>query len=154
MLFRSSTLDAVRVLVRNLTNTPAITVHNRSGLTNDIPYVQTHAVVPPGSYVDMTIEFYSPLRIAPNPILEPELVKPANGLTAPTGVAQPINRAWMLGNKTFVVELPTFSNRVYSIQYSPDLINWKAAFPAITGNGNWVQWIDNGEPKTESAPGS
>jgi hypothetical protein len=110
--------------------------------------------VPPGSYVDMVIEFYSPLRIAPNPILQPELVTPTEGPTAPTGVAQHINRAWMLGNKTFVVELATLSNRVYSVQYSSDLVTWKSALPALTGDGNWVQWIDNGEPKTESAPGS
>ena len=149
-----STLDAVRICVLNLTNIPAITVHNRSGFTNNVPYIQTHAAVPPGSYVDMIIEFYSSLRIAPNPILQPELVTPAAELTAPAGVAQHINQGRMLANKTFMVELATLSNRVYSVQYSSDLVAWKSAYPAVTGNGNWVQWIDNGEPKTDGAPAS
>jgi hypothetical protein len=149
-----STLDAVRVCVLNLTNSPAITVHNLSGLTNDVPYVQTHAAVPPDSYVDMIIEFYSPLRIAPNPILQPELVTPTDGPAMLSGVVQPINQGRMLGNQTFMVELATLSNRVYSVQYSSDLATWKSAYPAVTGNGNWVQWIDNGEPKTDGAPAS
>ncbi len=148
-----SALNAVRVCVLNLTNIPAITVRNRSGLTNNVPYVQTRAAVPPGSYVDMVIEFYSPLRIAPNPILQPELVTPAAELTAPSGVVQHINQGRMLGNRTFMLEFATLSNRVYSVQYSSDLVTWKSAYPAVTGNGNWLQWIDNGLPKTESAPG-
>jgi hypothetical protein len=115
--------------------------------------VQTHAAVPPGSYVDMVIEFYSPLRIAPNPILRAELVPPASGGSAAFfGTGQHIHRGVVLANQTFMVEFATLSNRVCAVQYSPDLVNWKSVQPAITGTGNWVQFIDNGEPKTESAP--
>ncbi len=147
-----STLNAVRVMVLNLTNSPAITVRNRTGFTNNVPYVQTHAVVPPGSYVDMTIEFYSPLRVQPNPVLRAELVPPNDPVAPLEGTYQRVNRGLMLANRTFLVEFPTLTNRVYSIEYSKDLIHWKTASPAITGTGNWVQWIDNGEPKTESTP--
>ena len=106
-----------------------------------------------GSYVDMVIEFYSPLRIQPNATLRAELVPPANGGGAALfGTGQHINRGVLLANKTFMVEFATVSNRVYSVQYSSDLVNWKSVQPAITGTGNWVQFIDNGEPKTESAP--
>ncbi|NOS70731.1 MAG: tandem-95 repeat protein, partial [Verrucomicrobia bacterium] len=147
-----STLDAVRVLVFNLTNTPAITVRNRTGFTNDIPYVQTHAAVPPGSFVDLTIEFASPLRIQPNPILRAELVQPAGPVAPLQGTFQHVNRGLLLANRTFLIEFPTLTNRVYSIQYSKDLIHWKTSSPAITGDGNWVQWIDNGEPKTDGPP--
>jgi hypothetical protein len=148
-----STFDAVRVRVYNLTNTPPITVHNVSGYTNGVPFVQTHAAVPPESFVDMIIEYHSPLRILPNAVLQAELVPPAIGDGAPLfGTAQPINRGLALANKTFLVEFATMSNRVYAIQYSSDLVHWKSAQPAIAGTGNWVQWIDNGEPKTESAP--
>jgi hypothetical protein len=55
-------------------------------------------------------------------------------------------------NSTFLVEFLTISNRLYSIQYSSNLRSWKDAQPAVTGNGTRIQWIDNGEPKTESTP--
>ncbi len=147
-----STLNAVRVLVNNLTNVPAITLRNASGKTNGVPYVETYAPVPPGSYVDMVIEFLSPLRVKPNPVLVAQLVS-APGNPAPRqGTFQPINRGLLLANRTFFIEFATRPNRVYSIQYSDDLQNWKNAQPEIRGNGNWVQWIDNGLPKTEGPP--
>ena len=148
-----STLDAVRVLVYNLTNTPPITVHNASGNTKGTPYVQTPATVPPGSYVDMTIEYHSPLRILPHTILRAELVPPAHpGPVILDGQPQRINRQLLLANRTLLLEFTTLSNRVYAIQYSPDMMDRKSAQPFVTGDGNWVQWIDNGLPKTESAP--
>jgi hypothetical protein len=147
-----STLNAVRVLVFNLTNSPAITVGNRSGTTNGIPYVQTSAAIAPGSYVDLTIEYHSPLRIMPNPILRAELVPPTEPPPLLLGTWQHINRGLLLANRTFMVEFITISNRVYSVQYSGNLSDWKAAQPAIVGDGNWIQWIDNGEPKTDALP--
>jgi hypothetical protein len=110
-------------------------------------------VVNPGSYVDLVIEYYVPSRIPPNPILTADLVPPPQGGgTAAAGTQQHIDRGIMLPNKTFLVEFLTVSNRIYSVQYSSDLVNWKDAQPAIVGNGTRIQWIDNGEPKTESAP--
>ena len=55
-------------------------------------------------------------------------------------------------DNTFMVEFASTANRVYYVQYSSDLRTWKTAQPGITGNGSWIQWIDNGQPKTESAP--
>jgi uncharacterized repeat protein (TIGR01451 family) len=147
-----STLDAVRILVFNLTNVPPITVGNRTGFTNGVPYVQSSGAIPPGSYVDLTIEFLSPLRIMPNPILQAALVPPAGPPSQLQGTLQPINRGTLLANRTFLVEFATLSNRVYAIQYSGDLATWLTAHPAITGTGNWIQWIDNGEPKTVGSP--
>jgi hypothetical protein len=144
----------VRVLVSNLTNTPAITVGNRSGFTNGIPYVQTAGVIEPGSFVDLTIEYHSPMRVMPNPVLRAELVPPAELPPLALGTMQRFNRSLLLANRTFMLEFRTITNRVYSVQYSTNLVNWKAAQPAIAGDGNWIQWIDNGEPKTDRAPAS
>lgn len=149
-----SVLDAVRVLVFNLTNTPPITVGNRSGFSNDIPYVQSTAPIPPGGFVDFTIEYLSPLRIPPNPILQAELVPPATPRSLSSGTLQPINRGVMLANRTFLVEFNALSNRVYAVEYSEDLVTWKSAQPLVVGEGVWVQWIDNGEPKTHGSPGT
>ena len=147
-----SVLNAVRVLVSNLTNNPAITVGNRSGITNGVAYVQSSAAIPPGGFVDLTIEYLSPLRVLPNPVLRAELVAPAGPRPPLQGTFQHINRGLLLANRSYLVEFNTQSNRVYAVQYSDDLVQWKTAQPAIAGDGSWIQWIDNGEPKTEGSP--
>lgn len=147
-----SILNAVRVVVYNLTNVPAITVANQSGLTNGLPYVQSAGTVQPGSYVDLTIEYHSPMRVLPNPVIRAELVPPSPRPALAVGSLERVNRGLLLGNRDFMVEFHSLPNRVYSMQYSGDLLDWKSAQPAIVGDGNWIQWIDNGEPKTESSP--
>jgi hypothetical protein len=146
-----STYQAVRVHITNLQN--GTVVWNPSGSTNGIPYVQSQSAVVPGSFVDLVIEYYSPLRVAPNPVLSAELVQTNSGGSAALfGVPQHVTRLAMLSNKTFMVEFLSASNHLYSIEYSSDLKNWQSAVPSIAGDGTWIQWIDNGQPKTESSP--
>ena len=146
-----STYQAVRVHITNLQN--GTVVWNPSGSTNGIPYVQSQSAVMPGSFVDLVIEYYSPLRVAPNPVLSAELVQTNSGGSAALfGVPQHVTRLAMLSNKTFMVEFLSASNHLYSIEYSSDLKNWQSAVPSIAGDGTWIQWIDNGQPKTESSP--
>jgi hypothetical protein len=128
-------------------------VYNATGITNGIPYVESHAVVIPGAFVDFVIEYYVPSRVPPNPVLTADLVAPSQGGgSAAFGSQQHIDRGIMLPDHTFLVEFLTVSNRLYSIQYSSDLRTWKDAQPAVAGNGTRIQWIDNGQPKTETAP--
>ena len=145
-----SEFNAVRVYVLGLTN--GATVFNPSGVTNGVPYVETHARVAPNSYIDLVIEYYVPTRIPPNPVLRAQLVSPHQGNGPLLGEVKRIERGVMLPNKDFLIEFSTLSNRVYYVQYCSELGVWKKAQPAITGNGTRIQWIDNGEPKTESAP--
>jgi hypothetical protein len=146
-----STFNAVRVYVSGLQS--GVTVWNASGTTNGVPYVQSNQAIPPGSYVDFTIEYYVTVGgLVPNPTLYAELVPPAGGGAPVFGTPQRITRGLMLANQTFMVEWVTISNRTYYIQYASDLRTWKTAQPAVTGNGTSIQWIDNGQPKTESAP--
>ncbi len=61
-----------------------------------------------------------------------------------------------------LLEFPTLTNFSYYIRYSDSLNDFSAqdntnsvirtARPAIQGNGRKVQWLDNGSPRTESAP--
>jgi hypothetical protein len=148
-----STYDAVRVYVYGLSNT--VQLYNRSGVTTDgVPYAESHQAVLPGTYVDMLLEYYvTGSGITPNPTLVPQLVPPSNGGSAVFfGIGQRINRGVVLANRNFMVEFASQPNRVYYVQYSRDLQTWKTAQPGITGNGSWMQWVDNGQPKTESAP--
>ena len=91
----------------------------------------------------------------PNPALWAEFISLAphvGGNGAAVGLGQPIHRAVLLPNKTFLVEFATLSNRVYYVEYSSDLKNWKNALPAITGSGTWYEWIDHGLPSTDGLP--
>jgi WD40 repeat protein len=149
------TYDAVRVYVYGLTTNT--TVYNASGSTNGVPYVQSQTAIAPGGYVDFVIEYWTPLRIMPNPTLRAELMGESAGILGGgdgtiNGTQQHINQAVTLPDKTFLLEFASVSNRVYYVQYSSDLKAWKSAQTEITGNGTWIQWIDNGQPKTESAP--
>ncbi len=89
----------------------------------------------------------------PNPTLQAEFINNAGGGTAAAvGTQQHLNQAVMLPDSTFLLEFASTTNRVYYVQYSSDLRVWQTAQPAITGNGTWIQWIDNGQPKTASTP--
>ena len=70
-----------------------------------------------------------------------------------TGQAQRINRTVQFpSNKTLLLDFTSIINRSYAVQYTSDLITWRTVIPTITGTGKNVQWVDNGAPKTESAP--
>ncbi|HEV2208790.1 MAG TPA: Ig-like domain-containing protein [Verrucomicrobiae bacterium] len=146
-----STFDAVRIYVGNLTNNAVL--WNATGTTNGLSYVDSHAGVAPNSYVDFVLEYYVPSRITPNPTLTPVLIPPPQGGgVAVAGFQQHINRALMLPNKTYLIEFASLTNRLYYIEYTANLQLWNTAMPAIRGNGTRIQWIDNGQPKTDSSP--
>ena len=129
-------------------------VYNRSGITNGLPYVQSASRVQPGGHIDLLIEYYVPTRVAPNPTLFGQLVPlgSGGGVGNPQGIGQNIERGVMLPNNSFLLEFSTVAGRTYYIQYSSNLETWLTAQQPITGNGSRVQWIDNGQPKTVSAP--
>ncbi len=146
-----STFSTVRVNIAGLPS--SIAVYVASGTNNGVPYVESNTPVPPGGYVDFLIEYYSRFRITPNPTLTAELVAPKSGSTGDLlGTQQPIHRGVMLANGTFLVEFLSQPNRTYFVQYTEDLLHWKTAQSSVRGNGSWIQWIDNGQPKTESLP--
>jgi len=145
-----SEYEAVRVYIGNLATN--VVVYNRSGITNGVPYVQSASRVLPGSYVDLLIEYYVPTRVAPNPTLIPQLVPLGGGGFVAVGNGQNVERGVMLPNQTFLLEFSTVAGRTYYVQYSSDLANWQTAQQPMTGNGSRLQWIDNGQPKTASAP--
>ncbi len=140
---------SARLLISNL---PAgVQVYNASGATNGIPFVQSLTSIAPGGSVDFVVEFFVPNRVAPQPAYSVQLVAPMNASNA-LGPSQPINRVLPLPSQAMLVEFNSITNRVYYVQYSADMKDWKTSVPAITGIGGILDWIDNGQPKTESAP--
>ncbi len=148
-----STYDAVRIYAYGLTS--AQHLHNATGTTNGVPYVQSPGAVPPGSYLDFVLEYYVTDSSIPNPTLVTKLVTPdAGGTVTYSGTSVPVHRTQVLANRDVMIEFATIAGRTYYIQYSSDMRTWKTAQPAITGNGSWIQWVDSGPPKTESSPAS
>jgi hypothetical protein len=61
-------------------------------------------------------------------------------------------------NDAFLIEFQTQENARYLVQYADSPADLQSnetvrtAFPEVTGNGQLIQWIDHGPPKTDSLP--
>jgi hypothetical protein len=142
---------AARVYIHNITNN-AIKVVNASGTNNGLPYVQSPGAIQPGTCWTNVIKFYDPVQAAFYPILSVELVPVANAAGSPAGVTVPMLPPKTMRNGTFMVEFASSNGATYYMQYSSDMQKWDTSFPAITGTGQHMQWIDSGPPATSSLP--
>jgi hypothetical protein len=152
----SRTLEAIRITVHwSAADINArIRLHNASG-TNSTgkPYLQHDFPVAPGAQVTFMAEFYSPNRVTvPTPTFTVELV-PAEILAIPAGTPQAVlNTRMLTPDHAFLIDFKTVKGASYHILYSPDMLNWSVAQPAVIGTGYVVQWVDEGPPKTRSLP--
>jgi hypothetical protein len=145
-----NSLTAARVFIGDLGT--GMQVFNGSGTANGAAFVQTKLPIPAGGSADLTIEYYVPNFQTPNPNLRAEVVGPAVQLASQSVSFVPATRQMRMPDGEFLLEFESLGSRVYFVQYSPDMKNWKTAWPSVTGTGNRIQWIDNGAPRTESAP--
>jgi hypothetical protein len=113
--------------------------------------VQYNQPVPSGGSIDLKLEYYDPLRILPQPVLFAQAVLPMEPIN-PIGTELRVQRQIWLADGTFLLEFKSARNRTYYVQYCDDFVTWKTAMPAIGGSGSQTQWIDNGPPRTDSAP--
>lgn len=143
--------DAVRIYVHNITNS-TIQVVNATGTNNGLPYIESPAAIQPGTCWTNVIMFFDPYGFQFSPILTVELVPPPNAAGNPTGTMVPMMPPKMLPNGTFLIEFASTAGSTYYVQYSSDMLNWNTSFPAITGSGQHMQWIDAGPPLTASLP--
>jgi hypothetical protein len=146
----ADTLTAARVFIRNLA--AGVQVFNASGTNNGVIFVQTKLPIPPGGSADLTIEYYVPNFQTPNPTLSADVVGPAVQPAPPSVTFVPTTREMRMANGDFLLEFESLASRIYFVQYSMDMQSWKTAWPSVAGTGNRIQWIDNGAPRTESAP--
>jgi hypothetical protein len=144
-----SSFSAVRISVTGLL--PGVQVHNASGDVDGVPFVKFNQELGPGEVTDLTIEYYVPDRRTP----APELCARPVSISSPTqqiGTPVTIDRVLRLADGTTLIEFAAVPGQVYYIQYCDDLRNWKTVTPGVTSGANRIQWIDNGQPKTESFP--
>ncbi len=121
-----------------------------------LPFAQINNLLP-GTSNTVTLEFYvTDHRTVPTPVYSLYLSDPL--LRAPP--AYFVVPVTLVGsrftNGTYLVEFNTQPGLSYYVQYADTMSNLTAnpltALPAIGGTGGRVQWIDNGPPKTLSAP--
>jgi hypothetical protein len=149
-LFNRNALDipASRVVVQGLP--PDFTVFNASGTNSaGLPYVQYNFSLPPGGSADLAIEYLTPGFTMPNITLNGQSADPVPEIN-PMGTVQSISGEFELYNGQFAFDFPSLPNQTYYIQYTSDLIKWKAAFPPLIGSGSGIRWADDGPPKTDS----
>lgn len=150
----SETFPALRLSVALDTNSIArkVRLWNAVGTNDGIPFVLHNYPVPPGQSVDLNLEYYIPdRRTMPAPVFVVDVL-PEEEAPSPSGIALSVREVRWLTNGLVRVEFATLSNRVYYVQYSPDMSAWRTALPAITGTGRDIQWLDIGPPKTDSLP--
>jgi hypothetical protein len=143
------TLSAVRVSVTGLTE--GTRVYNTSGDVDGVPFVIYNLPLGPGDSADITIEYYALDRRTP----EPHLCAKPVARPAPVqqdGTPVKIDNAMWLADGTFMIEFSAVPGQVYHVQYCDDMRTWKTVTPGGSSDANRIQWIDNGQPKTDSFP--
>ncbi len=143
------TLRGIRLLIADLP--VGASVHNATGKTNGVDYIQYDLPLLSGASVVFQIEYYVPTRAVPSPTISTQLIL-GEPLPDLEGTPVTILRFLPLQTASYLVEFDTELGRDYYVQYSPDLTHWKTGRPALRGNGSSIQWIDNGPPKTDSPP--
>jgi hypothetical protein len=91
-----------------------------------------------------------------NHTLRAEEVAPSPPPALPPGAIQVRLQAGrdplQLANVRFLIEWTAIIGRTYTVQYSSDMTTWKTIVPSIVAPATEVQLLDDGPPKTETAP--
>jgi uncharacterized repeat protein (TIGR01451 family) len=148
----TNAVAAARVIVSGLTNR----LYNAIGTNSGNPYVVYGAALDTNQFVDLVLEYFIPTR---------QSIFVANSNYTAVGVSNIVLSAASGTNGSFNITLVTnlpsgyvlieFQSTLgsnYTILYSTNLLNWLEAQPSIVAPANRVQWIDDGPPKTVSAP--
>jgi len=145
-----STPGAFRIIIGGL---PAdVRVWNSHGtLPDGRPYIQYEQPLGPGEHADLLIEYHGSGVTA---ALSPQLaVSEAQVLTPVTeGELVTISPRLRVSDGSCLLEFDSADDRLYWVQYSDNLQNWKTAQPAVIGTGGRIQWFDTGPPRTSSKP--
>ena len=148
----TSSVPAARVIVSGLTNR----LYNAVGTNNGNPFVVYGAPLASGQSVALVMEYFVPTRL---PIVVPDSAYqaagvPTNAPPIPPGTPLQVTRMVALPGGSILVEFVSVPGRSYTILYSDNLAftNSLAAQPPIVAPADRVQWIDDGPPKTVSAP--
>jgi hypothetical protein len=132
-----------------------ITLYTQHGTTSaGETYVEPPGRLIPAAETRFVLEFFSTnLGAFTQPNYTPQLTLGATGV-AGQGIIQPIGRVVVASQRQYV-EFPTQAGRLYWVQYRDSASQpWQTSSVALVGTGYTIQWLDDGWPKTTSAPTS
>ena len=145
-------IDSFRVLIPTLPS--GVTLYSRSTTTpTGQPAVEDTRLLQPGEVRVFIIEYFAP-NVAQFP--EPAVVLEINAvgtLASPLGTTAAIERTVLAPNGRRYIEFSTVVNQTYWIQYRDSATaSWVTSTVAVAGTGTSINWLDDGWPKTNSAP--
>ncbi|MBI5800997.1 MAG: tandem-95 repeat protein [Verrucomicrobia bacterium] len=142
------------------TNLPATVTLQNATLTNGgRAYIDYNLTVRSGSNVTLKVEYFSSDLQPFTPGLKLELLNQQRTTTAPTNFTMTAVAAQRNGYdpdrlvKNYL-KFPTQAGQLYYVQYQEVAgSTWLTSPVVITGTGRIYNWIDDGPPNTETAPG-
>jgi hypothetical protein len=143
-------IDGFEIAVQGMPD--GVSLYNASRLDADgLPHVAYAETLAPGETVQFFLEYFTlnrSVRIAPEFVfvLGTEIPEAIEG----TPLASV--RVEVLSAGRHLLDFDSEPGNIYAIQYSDDLETWNTVYPSVMAAGNRVFWIDEGPPKTRSAP--
>ncbi|MBI5800358.1 MAG: cadherin-like domain-containing protein [Verrucomicrobia bacterium] len=141
------------------TNLPATVTLQNATLTNGrLPYIEHNLTVPSGGSVTLKLEYFSGDFGIFTPGLRLELLNQQRAISAPAAAvmtAAALRTGYSPdGVVKFYVQFPSRTGQLYFVQYL-DAVGaaWRTSPVTLTGTGYVVQFIDDGPPNTDTAPG-
>ena len=147
---------ALRITATNLPAT--VTLQNATLTNGGLPYIEHNLTVPSGGSVTLKLEYFSSDFGSFTPGLRLELLNQQRAISAPaaavmTAVALRTGYSPDRVAKIYV-QFPSRAGQLYYVQYADALgAAWRTSPVTITGTGFVVQFIDDGPPNTDIAPG-
>jgi hypothetical protein len=147
---------ALRVTATNLPAT--VTLQNATLTNGGLPYIEHNLTVPAGGSVTLKLEYFSGDYAPFTPGLRLELLNQQRVIAPPavTVLTAAALRAGYSpdGVPKIYVQFPTQAGRLYYVQYLDAIGSaWRTSPVTVTGTGFVAQFIDDGPPHTDTAPG-
>jgi hypothetical protein len=148
---------ALRITATNLPAT--VTLQNATVTNGGQPYIEYNLAVPSGSNVTLKLEYFSSDLRSFTPGLKMELLNQQRAGTEPTNTVtssvSPRRGFAPDGQPKNYLKFPTELGRNYYIQYQDTAgPGWKTSPVVLRGTGFILNWMDDGPPNTETAPGA
>jgi len=144
-------LRGVRIYVPGLPEW--VELLNRTSEEGGVPFAEYPQPIPPGTRVELTLQFLSkaPGRpVGATAVVTVEDATPASPARPPLLLRDPTVQS----DGSLSLRFDPESNRRYAIEYSQDLTRWERVPQVLVGTGGSVQWTDSGPPKTSTPPGA
>ena len=132
---------------------PGVQVYNAVQITNGASWLRFDYPITPGQVLRCRVEYYVPDGRTPLASFGVHLSQPPPPLHPAGSLVRIGYIACPFGDGSVLLQFHTVRGGTYYVQYSANLEDWVTIQPAVVGNDSWIEWLDNGPPKTIRPPG-